>query len=292
VTTAPVNLIWCRPEWADFAGTGWLEQILSVSTPDRFHAKQGRSIGRWTLEASDGRKLVVYLKRHFELPRRHGLGAKLFPRMGWSPGWQEWEHLQWAEQQGLPVPRTWAAGEFRGPGLKIQSFLAVEELAGMLPLHEAVPLAWQRLGISGFAEWKRTLIAETARLTRELHRRRCFHNDLYLCHFYIAETDTAITPTNWRERVVMIDFHRMAHRRWGWQWGVIKDLAQFRYSAAVPGVVPEDHAEFWKQYLTGDWHGAAPPPEWVCRAIRLKSARYQRHHDRKTARLQLLTRSQ
>lgn len=279
-----VNLVWSDPEWERFAGAGWLDHIMTVPTPDRFHAKQGRSIGRWTLTAADGRRLVVYLKRHYELPRRHGLLTKLFPRTAWSPGMQEFEHLKWTKEQGLPVPRVWAAGELRGPGAKLQSFLALEELAGMLPLHEAVPLAFERLPAEAFAAWKRGLIGEMARLTRELHRRRRFHNDLYLCHFYVAEADTASSPAAWLNRVVMIDFHRLQRRRIGWTWGIIKDLAQLRYSAAVPGVTTDDHAEFWKTYRTGDWGDAAPPPEWVRGPIRWKAARYQRHHDRKAAR--------
>lgn len=280
----PTNLVWADPEWPLFAGADWLDRVMTVPTPDRFHAKQGRSIGRWTLTAADGRTLVVYLKRHFVVPRRHGLMAKLFPAAAWSPGVQEFDHLKWAAEQGLPVPRVWAAGELRGPGVKLQSFLAVEELADMLPLHEAVPLAFNRLPAADFAWWKQGLIAEMARLTVELHRRRRFHNDLYLCHFYVSDAETKSPPDSWRGRVVMIDFHRLEHRRVGWQWGVIKDLAQLRYSAAVPGVTAADQADFWHLYRTGDWGDEAPPPSWVRAPIRWKADRYQRHHDRKAAR--------
>ena len=279
-----VNVIWCRPDWVKFAGADWLDRIMSVPTPDRFHAKQGRSIGRWTLTAPNGQALVVYLKRHLELPWRHALGAKLLPWSSWSPGLQEFEHLRWAEGEGLPVPRVWAMGELRGPGLQLQSFLAVEELTGMIALHEAIPLAAERLAPATFEGWKRGLIGEMARLTRELHRRRRFHNDLYLCHFYIAEADTSEPPDQWRGRVMMIDFHRLEHRRVGWQWGVIKDLAQLLYSTHVPGITSTDHTTFWEQYHRGNWGGVSPPSDWVRRPIRIKADRYQRHHDRKVAR--------
>lgn len=277
-----VNVVWCRPEWVRFAGADWLDHILTVPTPDRFHAKQGRSIGRWTLTDSAGRSLVVYLKRHYELPGRHAVAARLFPRRSWSPGLQEFDHLRWAEQQGLPVPRVWAMAEFRGP--RLQSCLAVEELAGMLPLHEAIPLAFDRLAPAAFDAWKAGLIDEMARLTRELHRRRRFHNDLYLCHFYIAEADTTVPPGQWRDRVMMIDFHRLQQRRLGWTWGVLKDVAQLLYSANVPGVTPDDHRRFWDAYRSGDWGDVSPPPQWLWRPIQWKAARYQRHHDRKAGR--------
>ena len=85
------------------------------------------------------------------------------------------------------MPRPVAAGQLAGPWFKLQGFLAVEELHGMLPLHQAVPLASCRLPPAEFARWKRGLVGELARLARELHRRRVFHKDFYFCHFYIPE---------------------------------------------------------------------------------------------------------
>ena len=271
-------------DWPAFAGADWARTILSVAVTDRFHAKQGRSIGRWTLTDGAGRELVVYLKRHYELPRRHGLLARLFPGSAWSPGLQEWEHLGRAAAAGLPVPRAVATGEFRGPGLKLQSFLAVEELAGMLALHEAVPLASARLTPEAFARWTRGLIRELARLARELHRRRLFHKDLYLCHFYIAESDTATAPDDWRGRVVMIDFHRLGRHRLGWQWYVAKDLAQFLYSSDVTGADAKDRLRFWKYYRAGDWGDAARPAAWLRRIVTWKWRRYVRHNAKKKGR--------
>src|SRR5262245_29928133 len=163
------------PDWPNFAGTDWLDRIMSVEVTDRLFQKQGRSIARWTLTAPGGRQLVVFLKRHFVLPRKHGLLAVLFPRRAWSPGLQEWEHLQWAERQGLPVPRAVAAGELVGPHGRLQSFIAIEELADMLPLHEAVPLAAEKLEPATFERWKGSLSAELVRLSVGFHGRQVFH---------------------------------------------------------------------------------------------------------------------
>lgn len=268
------------PDWPRFAGTDWPATVMTVRVTDKLHEKQGRSIARWTLTDAGGDTLVVFLKRHFELPKSAGLMARLFPGRAWSPGLGEWEHLQWAAGEGLPVPRAVAAGEFRGPGVKVQSFLAVEELADMLPLHEAVPLAFQTLGEVEFATWKRGLLAELARLSRELHRRRMFHKDLYFCHFYIRESDISTPPESWVNRVVMIDFHRLAGHRLGWQWYVVKDIAQLFYSSNVPGVTDADRDQLWADYWSGDWGGVARPPEWLKPFILTKARRYQRHHDK------------
>src|SRR5262249_926059 len=77
--------------------------IMQAIVTDRLHAKQGRTIARWTL-GTDERRLVVYLKRHYRLPWRHGLLALLWPEGSWSPAMQEWEHLEWARAARLPVP--------------------------------------------------------------------------------------------------------------------------------------------------------------------------------------------
>ena len=271
-------------DWPAFAGADWSRTILTVPVTDRFHAKQGRSIGRWTLTSAAGNQLVVYLKRHYELPRRNGFLARLFPNSAWSPGLQEWQHLRRAAAAGLPVPRAVASGEFRGPGLKLQSFLAVEELTDMLALHEAIPLACGRLSPERFAIWKCGLIRELARLSRELHRQRLFHKDLYLCHFYIAEADTRAVPADWRGRVTMIDFHRLGHHRLGWHWYVSKDLAQLLYSSHVTGIDTKDRLRFWKQYRSGEWNPAARPPSWLLRMVIWKWKQYRRHNAKRMAR--------
>ena len=258
---------------------------MGVAVTDRFSAKQGRSTGRWALHrpAAPGEpsRLVVYLKRHYQLPRWQGLLATLWPRGGWSPALREWKHLEWARQQGVPVPEVVAAAEYIGPWGRLQSCLAVEELAGMLPLHEAIPLAATRLDAQTFRRWKRTLVAEMARLTRMLHDRRCFHKDLYLCHFYIARDDTACLPA-WRGRVFLIDLHRLARHAWTWRLWQTKDLAQLLYSSAVAGVDTRDQLYFW-----GHYRGAGPrrgADRWLRWWVLFKWRRYRRHNLRRKAR--------
>ncbi len=267
-----------QPDWEAMAGDGWPDRIMAEVVTDRFHAKQGRTIARWSLQA-EGRRLVVYLKRHYRLPWRHGLLALLWPNRGWSPALQEWEHLEWARKEGLPVPRAAAGGEFIGPWGRLQSFLAVEELTGMVGLHEAVPLAARRLGEQAFLHWKRGLIAEMASLATALHRRRWFHKDFYLCHFYVPEEDTFGVPAEWKGRVRLIDLHRLGHHPRTWLWWRAKDIAQLLYSSDVPGVTARDRLRFWRLYLAADPLGRAAG--WLRLAIRFKSWNNHRRHRRK-----------
>jgi heptose I phosphotransferase len=285
----PVSSFWRRlrggtrilrrsADWDRFAGEGWEERIMNEPVTDRLHEKQGRSIGRRVFSAGED-ELWVYLKRHYRLPWWHGILATLLPNRAWSPGLQEWQHLIWAQREGFAVPRPVAAGQLAGPWCRLQGFLAVEELHGMLPLHQAVPLAAERLSPVAFARWKRGLVGELARIARELHRRRVFHKDLYLCHFYIPELDTRILPETWRDRVVMIDLHRLGRHRLTAPWWQVKDLAQLLYSSDVPGVTARDRVRFWKLYRAG-WPGRAPR-QWLLSFVRWKWRFYQRHARRR-----------
>src|SRR5262249_7062854 len=102
-----------RADFALFVGTDWPDRILQVPVTDHLHAKQGRSTGRWVMPPGPGgRRLSVYLKRHYRLPWWQGLLATLWPRGGWSPAVGEWRHLQWARRQGVPVPPVVAAAEY------------------------------------------------------------------------------------------------------------------------------------------------------------------------------------
>ena len=252
---------------------------MDTAVTNDFHAKQGRSTGRWVLQ-SNGQNLTVYLKRHYRLPLLSGLLAVVWPGRGWSPAVQEWQHLQWACSQGMPVPATVASGEFIGPWGRLQSFLVVEELTGMLPLHQAVPLAAARLDPGTFRSWKRGLIAEMVRLTRALHDRRHFHKDLYLCHFYIPREDTQRLP-DWRGRVHLIDLHRLAHHPWAWRLWQAKDLAELLYSSDVAGVDARDRLHFWRLYRSSE----RPPliRRWLERCVLFKWRRYQRHNAKRLA---------
>jgi heptose I phosphotransferase len=265
------------PEWLAALGPDWADRIMGESIDDRFHAKQGRTIAKWAIPGGP----TVYLKRHFELPRKHGVLAMLFPHRSWSPGLQEADRLEWAARQGLFVPKVVAAGEFLAPWGKLQSFLAVEELTGMLALHEAMATAKANMSPADFAIWKRGLIAEMARMARELHRRRAFHKDLYLCHYFVHEADLSRVPVDWTGRVALIDFHRLGRYSFLWAKWQAKDLAQLLYSTFdVPGITARDRVRFWKLYTDGDWGGVTKLPRIVRYTAAIKAERYYRHNQK------------
>lgn len=272
-----------RSDWPCFAGEDWADRIMEVPVTDHYHAKQGRSTGRWIVTGpQDGQKpasrLAVFLKRHYELPWWRCWLATMWPWRNWSPAWQEGKHLQWARRQGFPVPRMVAAAEYIGPWGKLRSFLAVEELAGMASLQEAIPLAAVRQDARSFRQWKRGLAAEMARLTRMLHDRRCFHKDLYLCHFFIARDDTRSSPAEgWRGRLNLIDLHRLGHHPLTWRLWQTKDLAEILYSSEIIGVDARDRLAFWRAYRGDGPH--RPRFAWMRHLIRYRWRRYRHHNE-------------
>ncbi len=270
---------WSSPDWLAVMPADWRQTIFDAAVPDRFHAKQGRSIARWELNGG-GRRLTVFLKRHYVAPWWQRWAAAL--GVGRSAAWQEADHLHWAAGQGFPVPRMAAVGEEVGPWGRLRSFLAVEELAGAVPLHEAVPLAAGALPPPAFAAWKRGLTFELARLVARLHWLRHFHKDLYFCHFYVPERSTRTVPRAWSGAVTMIDFHRLAYHPWAWRWWQLKDLAQLLYSSDVAGVTARDRLRFWRHYAGPDRHRGWPV--WLRRGVLLRSRNYRRHHENKARR--------
>jgi heptose I phosphotransferase len=255
---------------------------MQLEIADHFHAKQRRSTCRWVLPPGKG--VTVYLKRHYRLGWWHGVLAAIAPHGGWSPALKEWRNLERAQALGLAVPEPLAAGEFIGPWGRLQSFLAIRELTGMMPLHEAIPLAKERSTPLAFRNWKREVVRQVVDLIRPLHDRSYFHKDLYLCHFYVPSNLAAEHRAD-QERLHLIDFHRLKRHKLLWPLFQVKDLAQLFFSSHILGIEVRDRVQFWRLY-TG-----ARRPNWmwklVLRAILFKSERYQRHADRKVRRLAL-----
>jgi len=259
------------PAWNSAVGAGFVDTIMDWDVSDDFHAKQGRSTGRLVLNQDD---LVVYLKRHWQLSWWNRLLACLFPAGKWTPAMLEWQNLQLAQREGFAVPEPLAVGQCIGPGLRLQSFLVIRELTGMLPLHQAIPLALSIMPETVFTRWKQHLLAQVADIARRLHARCFFHKDLYLCHFYVDQpqaTDHLPGPLK------LIDLHRFGyHRLTAWRWQ-IKDMAQLLFSTL--GVAGLDNRD--REWILEAYRGNARPTvydDWLAAAVRSKARRYARHN--------------
>jgi len=256
--------------WADAVGADFVETIMDWNVTDDFHSKQGRSTGRLVLNSD----LVVYLKRHWQLPWWHRLLACFHPTGNWTPAAQEWENLQSAQRIGVSVPEPLAMGQRVGPGLKLQSFLVIRELTGMLPLHQAIPLAQSIMPIASFTRWKNQLLIQVAEMASRLHTTHYYHKDLYLCHYYVEKpqaTDQSPGPLK------LIDLHRFGyHRLFAWRWQ-IKDVAQLVFSTmGVAGLNDQDRDFILEAYRGAEYRTVRD--RWFEAAVRAKAHRYARHN--------------
>jgi heptose I phosphotransferase len=262
----------------DFADT-----IMTLDSSDRLHTKQGRSTSRVVFHPGQhgsvgpersSRPLSVYLKRHYRLPWSTRLAAMVDPARGYSPAAAEWAHLERARALGVDVPEVVAAGEEIGPHAGLRSFLMVAELTGCEAINEALPRLMQSLDPLAFAALKRRVISEMARITAALHAARQFHNDLYLCHFYL-DLDR-LEQEGASPRLVLIDLHRLRVQRAWPGWGRWKDLGQLLFSTyGVAGIDERDRRRFWLRYRRRlRIHFA----RWQERLVRFRAARYERHN--------------
>jgi heptose I phosphotransferase len=268
-----VNWTWINENYRAQLPANLAATVMGLETRDRFHSKQGRSTARVVLHEAD-RPLPVYLKRHFHLPLPARVAALLHPAGRHSPAAAEWAHLERVRKLGINVPEVVATGECIGPRAGLQSFLMIAELTGSTALNELLPLLAGRLGSAGFADLKRRVVKEMARITATLHRARVFHKDLYLCHFFLDPHGD--DPSRRAPKLSLIDLHRLEeHRLFGdwWRW---KDLAQLLYSTeGVAGVTARDCARFWKWYcrLAG-----IKRPALHARIVGFRTARYREHN--------------
>jgi heptose I phosphotransferase len=268
-----VSWTWINEQYRARLPEDLSENVMTLDSPDRFHAKQGRSTARVVLLRAD-KPLAVYLKRHFRLPLVARLRALFDPGGKHTPAAAEWSHLERARELGIDVPEVVAAGERIGPRGHLKSFLMIAELAGCEAVNELLPRLAVQLDAHAFQTLKRRLIAEIARITATLHAARVFHKDLYLCHFFLAQEQ--LDGERGITRVSLIDLHRLKeHRLWPdwWRW---KDLGQLLYSTeGVDGVTDRDRLRFWRIYRQ---RLRIQRPRWHARIVRLRAARYLEHN--------------
>jgi heptose I phosphotransferase len=285
-----VRWSWVDPRYSAALPPNLDAAVMAIESHDRLHVKQGRSTARVVFHPRPGdaerlpgkvqhnahpaREVAVYLKRHYRLPWIAGLAALFDPAGRHSPGPAEWAHLEWARAQGIPVPEVVATGERIGPWASLQSYLMVAELTECQELNVALPELATVLDPIALAALKRRLIAEMARIAAALHRKRVFHKDLYLCHFYLDRGRLRRDPSE--VRLTLIDLHRLGeHRLWAdrWRW---KDLGQLLYSTeGVRGIEARDILRFWSHYrrqVRVRW------PRWQARMVRLKASFYLEHN--------------
>ncbi len=156
----------------------------------------------------------------------------------------EWRALNKLRALNIPSLAPIAYGEQKTNPARRKSFLITRELQGVAQLDEF--FAQRQPGV----RLKRLIIAEVARITRELHTAGINHRDLYLCHFMLREsTLSERMQSNQAPEIFVIDLHRAqlrvrVPRRW-----LVKDLAALYFSCMELKLSRKDYLLFLQVYF-------------------------------------------
>lgn len=155
----------------------------------------------------------------------------------------EWRALNKLRSLHIPSLIPLAYGEQKRGAAKRQSFLVTRELQDVVQLDDFFRQRKPSIKL------KRLLIAEVARITRELHAAGINHRDLYLCHFMLREkTLDQRLAQNLAPEIFVIDLHRAqlrvtVPRRW-----LIKDLGALYFSSLDLAFTRGDLLQFLRSY--------------------------------------------
>jgi len=220
---------------------------------------------RIALPDGGGDTLMVFAKRHNPPGWVEQAWRLLTGRGAASFGRREWDAVQRLREAGLPTPDRVAAGDRRLGPVGRESFFMSAELTGyrqsdhMLPEMEPADRA--------------PLIDAIVRLARRFHDAGFNHRDLYLCHFFVRETDAG------RYDLALIDLQRVerrccCRRRW-----LVKDLAQLLYSGRA-FLTDAERDRIARVYFGIE--ALSPAQRRFMAAVRRKVARIARHDRRRT----------
>lgn len=157
------------------------------------------------------------------------------------------------KEQGLPTAELVAFGTLPDG----RSFSITQDLSGYQPADQLI-----RSGVS-FDQ----LCQPLADVAGRLHRARLFHQDLYLCHFYVRNVESGFD-------VRLIDLARVLVRPICFARWQVKDLAQFSYSTRDLAISPGHLNHFFDLY--GQAFGGTVTPRFR-RLIDFKTTRIAAH---------------
>ncbi len=201
---------------------------------------KNRKTGRFEIDNQG-----FYIKKHFEC----GFGAILDelihlrkPHIGAR---HEWLVLDKLHTLGIKTMRAAAFGQEGKLLARQRSFLVTEELTHVKSLEE-ICLKWTTIPPSN--AFKKSLIAQVARVAKTLHSNGLNHRDFYLCHFLLDLAEQSKNDERGLPNLFLIDLHRAQQRaRVPFRWRV-KDIGGLYFSAMDIGLTRRDLFRFMCMY--------------------------------------------
>lgn len=199
--------------------------------------------GRTSVVRIETEQGSLYLKRHEARPVRDLLRAlRRFQRVDRN-GKHEWENILILRSLGIGSVTPVACGRRRTAGQRdvMESCLITLGLDTAQPLDAYYNTVLASLPPRDRSRQKRSLIQETAHVVGKMHRRRLYHQDMHLRHFYVEPN------TEGNFQLYLIDLQPLIHT-W-WIKHKIKDLARLYLDTLTHvSVTRADRWRFYRNY--------------------------------------------
>jgi tRNA A-37 threonylcarbamoyl transferase component Bud32 len=221
-------------EFLDGSGMASFDDFMQLEGVVVKSAVRERSTQRLDLEGA-----TVYVKKHFFPGIREVL--KSFLRFRFPLGaLNEWRGLLAFHAHDIPTMTPICAGrKLLFWKIEKESFLLTDDLGkasrldDFLKRNGAIPFRGKVL------ETKKRILENLADITRRMHSAGINHRDYYLCHILMDN----------RERLYVIDLHRVNLRdEVGKRW-MVKDLAALLFSSLEVPVTHGQRLAFYKRYM-------------------------------------------
>jgi heptose I phosphotransferase len=250
--------VWLDPKYADIFqqhGLASFESFMGYMGGTRYKKNQFREVIRleWTNVSP------LFFKRHFAPSRKQNIYAWLCLHRPVSSARHEVEAAQFFHEAGIRTMKPVGFGELPGKFWEGPSFIITEEVP------QAIKLEWYLVEKAEKVQkdlvFRRKLIEELARITRQMHEHNIHHQDFYLGHILISWPDK---DTFMLHLIDLQRAHQREHLKDRWR---IKDLSQINYSTPLGLLTRTDRLRFFKQYL-GRSTLTAQDRQWIQTILR------------------------
>ena len=245
----PNNLetLYIRAELRDQFSSGLeFEQIMALDGL-MVRARPGRMTVKLDLAGKP-----YYLKKHNGVGWGEILKNLVCLRMPVLGAANEWHGIHHLSRIGIDTMTAAGYGTIFGNPAAQRSFILLDELVECISLEDYCA-DWNNNPprTQGEIRFKRWLIAQVARIARDMHTSGANHRDFYLCHFLLRTGYTQGEADPEQSKLYVIDLHRMQlRRRTPLRW-IIKDVAGLYFSSLDAGLTTRDLYRFMCVYRSG-----------------------------------------
>lgn len=200
--------------------------------------KGSRDVLRLTVNDTEGRTRVLYLKRTWKPYKKDGLLSLLQRGRVWSVSRREWENSKALDAAGLKTAGLVSIGEECGPLWERFSYILTAEATGTQTLERFLQSCLDS------ARRQRVLDALAMEI-RKMHLAGLASPDLFTRHIFIDEAPA--TPS-----FCLIDMARLDHQRTLTASLRARDLAALNITAPIRHASARERLRFLKQYAGAD----------------------------------------